>query len=143
MATTTDVPTLVSNSASGLWTEFLYTTARPYPSVMGSALHTPVQPTMHFFSNGIPNGQYEVYANLYDTMPLRYFYGFTSEDPIALSVDTTGGATGTQHREYSLGTITITDETFDLYVNRADQLPGATYDIFGWAWIRLSPQFVS
>ena len=63
---------------------------------------------MHFYSTGIPNGQYQVYANLYDTNPLRYFYGYTSADPIALHVDTTWlAATGTQHREYSLGTVNI------------------------------------
>ncbi|MBK8150618.1 MAG: DUF2341 domain-containing protein [Acidobacteria bacterium] len=143
LVTTTDVPTLISNSNNHLWTEFLYTTSRPFPSVMGSALHTPVTPTMHFYGGGIPNGQYQAYANLYDTNPLRYFYGYTSTDPNALYVDTTGAATGgTQHREYSLGTVAISNGSFDLYVNRADQLPGATYDIFGWAWIRLSPQFV-
>jgi hypothetical protein len=82
-----------------------------------------------------------VYANLYDTNPLRYYYGYTSADPQALSVATAGGATGTQHREYSLGTVDITNGSFDLYVNRADELPTATYDIFGWAWIRLVPQY--
>jgi hypothetical protein len=141
LTTTQDVNILTNNSSNHLWTEFLYTTSRPYPSVMGSALHTPVTPTMHFYSSGIPNGQYQVYANLYDTNPLRYMYGFTSSNPQALFVDTTGGATGTQHREYSLGTIDITNGSFDLYVNRADELSGATYDIFGWAWIRLVPQF--
>ena len=109
---------------------------------MASAVYTPVQPTMHFYSTGIPNGAYTVYANLYDTNPLRYFYGYTSADPNAAYVDTAGGATGTQHREYSLGTVTITNGSFDLYVNIAQQLPGASYDIFGWAWIRLSPQWV-
>ena len=141
LATTSDVTTLTYNSTHNLWTEFLYSTSRPYPSIMGSALHTPVAPTMHFYSSGIPDGQYQVYANLYDTNPLRYFYGYTSADPLALHIDTAGGATGTQHREYNLGTINITNGSFDLYVNTATELPGATYDIFGWAWIRLSPLF--
>ena len=142
LGTTQDVNTLLSNSANHLWTEFLYTTSRPYPSVMASTLHTPVQPIMHFYASGLANGAYTVYANLYDTNPLRYFYGYTSADPSAAYVDTTGGATGTQHREYSLGTVNITNGSFDLYVDTAQQLPGATYDIFGWAWIRLAPQWV-
>jgi hypothetical protein len=141
LTTTSDVPTLTSNSVNQQWTEFLYTTSRPYPSIMGSALHIPVTPTMHFSSTGIPNGEYEVFALLYDTNPLQYFFGFSSDDPQAASVNTAGGASGEQHREYSLGTITITNGAFDLYVNRADELPGATYDIFGWARIRLSPRF--
>jgi len=46
---------------------------------------------MHFYANDIPNGQYEVIANLYDNAAMRYFYGFTAADPQALSVETIGG----------------------------------------------------
>ncbi|HSJ56236.1 MAG TPA: hypothetical protein VLC95_03595, partial [Anaerolineae bacterium] len=59
----------------------------------------------------------------------------------ALYVDVPGGAPGTQHREYSLGTVTITDGTFNLYVRDGDQL-GGTYPFFGWAWIRLVDHYV-
>ena len=54
-------------------------------------------------------------------------------------MDTVGGAGGTeQHEEYSLGTIDITDGTFNIYVQDADML-GTGYNFFGWAWIRLVP----
>lgn len=145
LVTTSDIPTLVSNITNHLWTEFLYTTSRPYPSIMGAAhaqaTPIPMADTMHFFSSGIPNGVYQVYANLYDTHTLRYYYGYTSADPQAAFVDTFGGATGTEHREYLLSEITVTNGSFEIYVNRADMLLGADYDIFGWAWIRLVPQF--
>lgn len=137
---TQSVETLDANSALGHWTEFFYP-QRGFPSIMASALHTPVTPTMHFSSTGIPNGDYEVFANLYNTNPLRYYYGFTSDDPQANYVETSGATdAGTQHLEYSLGTISIADGNFNLYVNRADMLAGADYDKFGWASIRLSPR---
>ena len=138
LTTTSDVPTLTANSQNAQWTEFLYVQSRPYPSVMASALHTTGLPTMHFYATGIPNGQYEVIANLYDNAAMRYFFGYTESDPAAQFVETTGGATGTQHREYSLGMITITDNSFDLYVNNAQIITPGGYDIFGWAWIRLA-----
>jgi hypothetical protein len=123
----------------GEWTEFHYS-SRPFPSVM--AAHDEYElyglPLMRFYANGIPNGEYEVIANLYESSPMRYFYGFTSGDPFAHYVDTPGGAPGTQHREYSLGTVSITDGIFNLYVQDADIL-GGTYPIFGWAWVRLVP----
>ena len=139
LATTTDVQDLLNNSANAQWTEFLFSAARPYPSIMASALHTAGLPTMHFYANGIPNGRYEAIANVYDNAAMTYFFGYTSDDPRALSVSTTGGATGTQHREYSLGTVDIIDNSFNLYTNYAEVAPGG-YDIFGWAWIRLEPQ---
>jgi len=54
-------------------------------------------------------------------------------------VDTAGGATGTQHREYSLGFVDITDNTFNLYVNNAQLLTPGGYDLFAGrisAWSR-------
>jgi len=106
---------------------------------MASALYTSGLPTMHFYAAGIPNGRYQVFANLYDNAAMTYYFGYTSADPRARSVATTGGATGTQHREYSLGTVDIIDNSFNLYTNYA-QLVAGGYDIFGWAWIRLAPQ---
>ena len=139
LETTTDVNDLLYNSANALWTEFLYEASRPYPSIMASALHTTGLPTMHFYANGIPNGEYEVFANVYDNAAMRYFYGFSAADPQAQFVETIGGlTTGEQHREYSLGTVEITDNTFHLYTNNAD-LVSSGYDIFGWANIRLAP----
>ena len=139
LVTTSDVPTLTANSQNAQWTEFLYTQTRPYPSVMASALYTAGLPTMHFYADAIPNGQYEVFANLYDNAAMRYYYGYSETDPGANFITTSGGATGDQHREYSLGIIDITDNSFDLYVNNAQLINPADYDIFGWAWINLVP----
>jgi hypothetical protein len=138
LATTTSVPDL--NETDGEWTEFLYTPSRPYPSVLAAVNEYEDYglPVMRFYASGIPNGEYEVIANLYDNAAMRYFYGFTPGDPLAQYVDTPGGAPGTQHREYSLGTVAITDGTFNLYVQDANIL-GGTYPFYGWAWIRLVP----
>jgi hypothetical protein len=138
LATTTNIPDL--NETDGEWTEFLYTPSRPYPSVLAAVNEYEDYglPIMHFYASGLPNGQYEVFGNLYDNAPMRYFYGFTPETALDHYVDGAGGASGTQHREYSLGTVQITDGTFDLYVQDADIL-GGTYPFFGWAWIRLEP----
>jgi hypothetical protein len=125
----------------GEWTEFLWTSSRPYPSILAAVDEYEEHdlPMMRFYASDIPNGEYEVFANLYDNASMRYFYGFTAGDPLAQQVDTLGGASGTQHREYSLGTVAITDGTFDLYVQDANLLPGgSTYPFFGWAWIRLA-----
>ena len=91
---------------------------------MAAASYAGTLPTMQFYANGIPNGRYQVYANLYDNVPMRYYFGFTSANPSASYVETTGGATGTQHREYNLGTVDITDNAFSLYVNDAQRLGG-------------------
>ncbi len=70
---------------------------------------------------------------------MRYYFGYTSANPKAHPSLRAGGLTpDVQHTEYSLGTVDITDNTFNLYVNDADRL-GGTYDIFGWAWVRLAP----
>jgi uncharacterized repeat protein (TIGR01451 family) len=143
LGTTSSVDVLLANSRAipPVWTEFLYD-SRPFPSIMASALHTTGLPTMHFSHSSIANGDYEVFALLYNTNPMRYYYGFTSDNPQAAHVDTSGSSqAGDQHLEYSLGTITITNGEFNLYVNRADELTGAIYDIFGWARIRLVPLF--
>ena len=79
LATTSVVADL--NDTDGQWTEFLYTPSRPYPSILAHHLEYEDYglPMMHFFASDIPNGQYEVVANLYDTSGIRYFYGF---DPL-------------------------------------------------------------
>ena len=128
------------NETDGQWTEFLWTQSRPYPSVMAAAdeFENNSLPVMHFFASGIPNGDYEVLANLYDNSAMRYYYGFNPAEPNAFSIDTTGGLlSGDQHREYSLGSVTIDDGNFNLYVQDADLIGTGTYPIYGWAWIRL------
>ena len=93
---------------------------------------------MNFYADGIPNGRYEIIANLYDNAAMRYFFGFSETDPQARFVQVPGGATGEQHNEYSLGVVPITDNNFDLYTNYAELVAGG-YEFFGWAWIRLVP----
>ena len=144
LQTTTNAGDL--NTTDGRWTEFHYVAGgRPFPSVMAGADEENYGlPTMHFNAVGIPNGTYQVIANLYTAgsgRNMRYYYGFTPGDPKALYVDTVGGAGGSdQHEEYNLGQVTIANGRFDLYVRDADIL-GGTYPIFGWAWVRLEPAF--
>ena len=140
---TTDPGDLIEND--GLWTEFDYA-SRPFPSVMAGADEQEDYglPEMRFYTSGIPNGEYQVWANLYTSnsgRDMRYYYGYTSGDPEANYVDTVGGAGGSdQHEEYSLGTVTITDGAFDIYVQDADLTGSDDYPFFGWAWIRLVPE---
>jgi len=140
LVTTENVPDLVETD--GLWTEFLYTPVRSYPTILAGADEEDFGlPVIHFFASGIPNGEYEVLANLYTSSAgrdMRYYYGYAPGDPKAYFVDTVGGAGGSdQHAEYSLGTVTITDGTFDIYAQDADLTGTGTYPFFGWAWIRL------
>jgi len=141
LTTTTDPGAL---AAEGLWTELLYTPLRDYPSILahvdevGAGL-----PVMHFSSTGIPNGTYELIANLYDNAAMRYYYGFEPSTPTSHSVDLSGGATGEQHTEVSLGTVEVTDGTFNLYVQDADLITGTGYEYFGWAWLKLRQNFVT
>lgn len=123
----------------GKWTEFLYTASRPYPNVTaGVDEDTLGLPVMRFYSGGISNGDYEVVANLYTAVDMRYFYGFTPSDPRTHSVDTVGGAGGSeQHAEYSLGTVSITNGTFNIYVQDAELTGSGTFPYFGWSSIRL------
>ena len=64
---------------------------------------------MRFFTGGLANGTYDVYANLYtnDTgRNMRYYWGYSPSDTRHYSVDTVGGSGGsTQHTEYLLGTV--------------------------------------
>jgi uncharacterized repeat protein (TIGR01451 family) len=141
LITTESTAALVDND--GAWTEFLYTSSRDYPSVLAGVDEEDYGlPVLRCYDSGIPNGEYEVVANLYTSgsgRDMRYYYGFTPGDPKAYSVDTVGGAGGAdQHEEYSLGTVEITDGTFDIYAQDADLL-GGEYPFFGWAWVRLVP----
>ena len=114
----------------------------PFPAVFAGADEDSYGlPEMRFYASGIPNGQYEVFANLYTSAAgrdMRYYYGYTTGNPKANYVDTIGGSGGTtQFQEYSLGTITVTDGNFNIYVRDADLLSGS-YPYFGWAWIKLA-----
>jgi len=140
LATTENVGNLLDDD--GEWTEFLYTAGRPYPSVMAGVDEDLLGlPVMRFYSGGISNGEYEVVANLYTASAgrdMRYYYGYTSSTPKALHVDTLGGAGGSdQHEEYSLGTVSITNGTFNIYVQDAELTGTGTYPYFGWASIKL------
>jgi len=129
------------STTDGRWTEFHWVSGRSFPAVFAGADEESYGlPVMRFYATGIPNGRYEVIANLYTQATgrnMRYYYGYTPENPKAYFVDTVGGAGGSdQHEEYSLGTVVITDGSFNIYVQDADLLSGS-YPYFGWAWIRL------
>jgi len=83
LATSTNVGDLIATD--GVWTEFLYTPSRPYPSILAGADEENYGlPVMRFFANGISNGEYEVIANLYTNTAgrdMRYYYGYTPGDP--------------------------------------------------------------
>jgi hypothetical protein len=140
LATTTDPASLIETD--GQWTEFWYQCCRSYPTVFAAADEESYGlPVMRFHAEGFENGPYEVRAKLYTNnagRDMRYYYGYDPAAPKAFYVDTVGGEGGTeQHAEYLLGTTTITDHTFNLYVRDADLL-GGTYPFFGWATIRLT-----
>lgn len=139
LSTFTD-PVLLNNQ-DGQWDEFDYT-ARPYPTILAGHdewENNGLQP-IHFFAEGIPNGSYEVWVNLYTGRHTRHYYGFTEAEALAGTrwVDNVAGAGGTdQHEEYSLGIVEITDGTFDLWVGDGDIIDGTSY-FYGWAWVRLA-----
>ncbi len=141
LATTTDTGDL--NPDDGAWTEFHWVPGRPYPTVCAGVDEAERGlPVLRFYADGVPDGRYEVVANLYTSgagRDLRYFYSFSSDDPRRHSVDTIGGAGGAdQHDEYSLGTVNITGGLFELFVADGELL-GGSYPFFCWAWIRLVP----
>ena len=142
LATTTNPGDI--NLSDGRWTEFLYTRGRSFPTLVAGAdeYENNSLPPMRFFTSGIANGTYDVYANLYTEdagRNMRYFWGYSSSDTKHYSIDAVGGSGGaTQHAEYRLGSVTITDGNFSLYAQDADLLSG-DYPVFGWAWIRLVP----
>lgn len=118
------------------WTEFLWT-ERGYPGVFAATMETP--PLMRFYG-AVPNGTYTLIANLYWNRNLRYYWGTSAANPEEFSYDVTSG-NGGNFAEYTLGTVTVTNGTFELYVRRADALPGGNdYPFWGWAWVRLIPQ---
>jgi hypothetical protein len=131
------------NDHDGLWDEFWYTSGRPYPTILAGHdewENNGLQP-MHFFASDIPNGRYEVWANLYTSRTTRHYFGFTEAEALAQTrwVDNVAGAGGSdQHEEYSLGVVEINSNRFDLWAGDGDVLSGTPY-FYGWAWVRLEP----
>lgn len=142
LQTTTDSSAL--DATDGEWTEFHYISGgRPFPAVFaGADEEDHGLPVMRFYAGGVPDGAYEIVANLYTSgtgRDMRYYFGFTEESPKAFFVDTVGGEGGPdQHEEYSLGTVAVSGGTFEIFVSDADLLSGS-YPFFGWAWIYLIP----
>jgi hypothetical protein len=131
------------NSQDGQWDEFKYS-SRPYPGIFAGHNeweNNGLQP-MNFFADGIPNGTYEVWANLYTARHTRYYYGFNEAEALAKTrwVDNVRGAGGSdEHEEYYLGMVEVTDGSFDLWAGDGEILSGSPY-FYGWAWVRLVRQ---
>ena len=142
LATTTNAADI--GLSDGRWTEFLYVGGRSFATVVAGVNEYEKNglPPMRFFASGIANGTYDVYANLYTQVTgrnMRYYYGYAPGETKRYYVDTVGGSGGaSEHTEYRLGSVTVTDGTFSLYAQDADLLSGS-YAVFGWAWIRLVP----
>ena len=132
MLTTVESPAPLNPSG---WTEY-WEEYFGYPVVEGMSGRTLPLMTFH---KSVPNGTYNVYANL-DTSAyrrFRYFYSFNdAANPQARYVDV---AQVEGDAEYLLGTVTVTDGQFSLYTNRTDALTGDNW-YFAWCWIRLVAQ---
>jgi len=136
LPTTTDTGAL--NPTDNQWTEFLWA-PRGYPGVFAGTAETP--PRMRFYG-AVPDGTYTLMAGLYWNRNLRYYWGTTAANPLQFSYDVTSGISG-DFAEYTLGTVTVTGGLFEIFVQRADPLPGGNdYPFWGWAWIQLIPQTV-
>jgi len=93
LQTTTDSSAL--DEADGEWTEFHWISGgRPFPAVFAGVDEEEVGlPVMRFYAGGVPDGDYDVVANLFTSGPgrdMRYYFGFTEESPKAFFVDTVG-----------------------------------------------------
>ena len=120
--------------------EFLYT-SRGFPTVVAGVneYENNGLPPMRFYTSGLANGTYSVYANLYTQAPgrkMRYFWGYSPTQTKQYSIDVTGNTNATEHTEYLLGSVSVTNGTFSIYAQDADLLSGS-YGVFGWAWVRL------
>jgi hypothetical protein len=122
------------NATDSQWTEFLYP-PRGFPGVFAGVAETP--PTMRFYGSA-PNGTYTLVANLYRHSDLRYYWGTTAANPQAVNYVVNSG-TGGEFSEHVLGQITVSNGTFEIFVNRADSLTVNGYPFWGWAWVRLIP----
>ena len=132
LATTTDGGALIDND--NVWTEFLYP-VRGYPGVFAA---TTENPGVMRISANVPNGTYTMLANLYRNSDLRYYWGNTAANPQQFSTVVNTGVVGA-FTEQNLGSVTVTNGVFEIYVNKADLLTPGGYPFFGWSWIRLLP----
>jgi hypothetical protein len=127
------------DDTDGEWDEFLWLGHRDYPGVFAGipeAADGSLE-TFHCYGD-VPNGTYDVIANLYHSRNWRYYWGYTAADPRANSYDVTSGPTG-DFAEFTIDTVTITDGSFDIYMNYGEDLGGTAFPYFGWSWMRLVP----
>jgi hypothetical protein len=89
------------------------------------------------FHAPVVNGRYTLSANLYGQpgRTYRYYYGYTSVAPNSSSIDVAPQA---DFAVKTLGTVTVTNGDFSLFVQRGDVLSGTDY-YFGWASLTLTP----
>jgi hypothetical protein len=123
----------------GKWDEFLWEGYRDYAGVFGglSEASSGNLETIHFYAD-VPNGTYQLVANLYHSRELRYYWGYTPGAPRAYSIDVDSGPSG-DFSEFELGTIEVSNSHFNLYTDYGEDLGGTSFAYFGWAWIRLIP----
>ncbi|MEM3551631.1 MAG: hypothetical protein QXV01_11145, partial [Candidatus Bathyarchaeia archaeon] len=124
------------NPSDGEWDEFHWE-QRDYPAVFASTAENNIlRYGMTFSVSGVPNGEYDVVANLYGpgytTNHYRYYYSINKGPEMAIDV------THREFAELNLGRVTITDGNFELYTRGADLIEGSDY-FYGWAWIKLVP----
>ena len=122
LPTSIDALTLVPTD--GLWVEYAYP-PRGVKALFADADEVDHGlPAMRCYSDGIPNGNYEVSASLYtdNRRPsMRYFYGYQATRPKEFYVDTESGSGGEDRfTDYSLGPVSITNGTFEIYARDAD-----------------------
>jgi hypothetical protein len=90
---------------------------------------------MRFYAS-VPNGTYTLVANLYRNNNLRYYWGNTAANPEQFSYDVTSGTIG-DFSEHVLGSVTVTNGVFEIFVRRGDVLNASGNVLYGWAWLRL------
>ena len=132
------------NDKDGKWTEWVDLAVRSYPTIIaGEREEKQGLPVLRCFIDGIPNGEYKVFANLYtgeSEREMRYFYGFSADKPKSLFIDTEGGIGGSDlHEEFELNSVVITNNSFEIYFVDGDLMSGND-PYFGWSWIRLVPE---
>ena len=125
LTTFTDATQFVDTD--GLWDEFLWLGFRDYPGVFAGIPEASggTLGTFHCFGD-VPNGTYDVIANLYHSRNWRYYWGYSASDPQANSYDVTTGPPG-DFAEFEIDTITITDGSFDIYMNYGEDLGGTAF----------------
>lgn len=121
---TTTADALALDPTDGLWVEYIYP-PRGIRAVFADADEEDHGlPVLRCYAGNLPNGTYEVSASLYtdNRRPsMRYYYGYDAANPKEYYVDTESGSGGEDRfRDYALGTVAITDGTFEIYAQDAD-----------------------